>query len=161
MLQIKILDKTYSVENGKINGTAINWDLLDNGDNTFHIIKGSKTYKAALIEKDEAAKKMIISVNGNEYTIDLKNKFDLLLEDLGMSNLAVTKLKDIKAPMPGLVISLSIKVGDAIQKGDVILILEAMKMENVLKASGEGIIKSIKIKEGEAVEKGQVLIELE
>lgn len=161
MLQIKILDKTYSVENGKLNGNHIDWDLLDNGDNTFHIIKGTKTYKASLVEKDDVAKKMIIAVNGNEYTIDIKNKFDLLLEDLGMSNMASAKLKDIKAPMPGLVLGISVKVGDEIQKGDVILILEAMKMENVLKAPGEGIIKAIKVNKGEAVEKGQILIDLE
>lgn len=161
MLQIKILDKIYQVENGTIDAQAINWDLLDNGDNTFHIIKNAKTYKASLIEKDETGKKMIIAVNGNEYTIDIKDKFDILLEDLGMSNMTSTKLKDIKAPMPGLVLNISAKVGDTIEKGDVILILEAMKMENVLKAPGEGTIKSIKISEGQAVEKGQVLIELE
>ena len=161
MLEVKILDKTYQVENGNLNGVDINWDLLDNGDNTFHIIKGTKTYKAALIEKDEAAKKMIIAVNGNEYTIDLKNKFDLLLEDLGMSNMASTKLANIKAPMPGLVFKIHAKVGDEIEKGDAILILEAMKMENVLKSPGEGKIKAILVKEGVAVEKGQVLVELE
>lgn len=161
MLEVKILDKTYQVENGNLNGAAINWDLLDNGDNTFHIIKGTKTYKAALIEKDENSKKMTIAINGNEYTIDLKDKFDLLLADLGMSNLASTKLTNIKAPMPGLVFKIHAKVGDEIAKGDALLILEAMKMENVLKSPGEGKIKSILVKEGVAVEKAQILIELE
>tara|TARA_B110000908_G_C10257687_1_gene456765 strand:+ start:1759 stop:2244 length:486 start_codon:yes stop_codon:yes gene_type:complete len=161
MVQIKIADKKYQIENNKINNTSIDWDLLDNSDGTFHIIKNHKTYKAVLLEKDEAAKKMTISLNGNEYTVDLKDKFDLLLDKLGMSNLTVLKLKDVKAPMPGLVFKMHAKMGDTIAKGDALLILEAMKMENVLKATGEGRIKAIKVSEGEAVEKGQVLIELE
>lgn len=156
MLQIKIADKIYSFTD-----EPIDWDLLDNKDNTFHIIKDHKTYKAIIVERDESSKKMIISINGNEYTVEIKDKFDLLLDKLGMSNMSVVKMKDIKAPMPGLILSVDVIIGDTIAKGDSILILEAMKMENVLKSSGDGVIKNIKIKIGEAVEKNQVLIELE
>lgn len=156
MLQIKVSDTIYNVDDKEID-----WDLLDNGDNTFHIIKDYKTYKAVLIERDKHSKKMIISINGNHYPIDIKDKYDLLLEKLGMSNMTIVKLKDIKAPMPGLIISIDVKVGDFITKGDSLLILEAMKMENVLKSSGDGVIKSIKVNVSEAVEKNQVLIELE
>lgn len=161
MIQIKINNKVFTIENNQINNQNIDWDLLNNKNDTFHIIKNNKTYKAVLIEKDETSKKMIISINGNEYTIDLKDKFDLLLQELGMNNMAVAKMKDVKAPMPGLVFKMHAKIGDSISKGDSLLILEAMKMENVLKSSGEGIIKNIKVSEGEAVEKGQILIELE
>lgn len=156
MLQIKIADKIYSFTD-----EPIDWDLLDNKDNTFHIIKDHKTYKAIIVERDESSKKMIISINGNEYTVEIKDKFDLLLDKLGMSNMSVVKMKDIKAPMPGLILSVDVIIGDTIAKGDSILILEAMKMENVLKSSGDGVIKNIKIKIGEAVEKNQILIELE
>jgi len=156
MLQIKIANKTYN-----IGEKEIDWDLLDNKDNTFHIIKDNKTYSAVLVEKNETLKKMVLSINGNEYTVDIKDKFDLLLDKLGMSNMTTTKMKDIKAPMPGLILSIDVKVGDTISKGDSLLILEAMKMENVLKSSGDGIIKNIKVKVSDAVEKNQILIELE
>lgn len=161
MLQIKIGEKTFSIDGNKINDKTFDWDLLDEGNDVFHIIKDHKTYKAVLVAKDETAKKMTIAVNGNEYEIALKDKMDLLLEKMGMSNMAISKMKDIKAPMPGLVLSISAQVGDEIQKGDALLILEAMKMENVLKSAGEGTIKAIKVKAGEAVEKNQILIELE
>ena len=161
MLQIKILDKTYEIKDGKLNNKNINWDLLDQGNNSFHIIKNHKTYKATLREKDENSKKMLISVHGNEYNIELKDKFDILLDKLGMSNLTVVKMKDVKAPMPGLVLSIDVKVGDTIQKGDALLILEAMKMENILKSTGDGTVKAIKVNGGEAVEKNQILMELE
>jgi biotin carboxyl carrier protein len=61
--------------------------------------------------------------------------------------------------MPGLVIDLKVKVGDTVKAGDPLLILEAMKMENILKSPGDGTIKNVKTKKGDSVEKGQVLIE--
>ena len=113
------------------------------------------------MKKDDSGKNMVIAVNDTEYKINIKDKFDILLEKLGMSDMAIKKMKDIKAPMPGLVIDIKVKVGDVLAAGDTILVLEAMKMENMLKSPGEGTVKSIKVNKGEAVEKGQVLIEVE
>ena len=78
---------------------------------------------------------------------------------MGMSAVATGKINNIKAPMPGLIIDLKVKIGDSVKTGDQLLILEAMKMENILKAQGEGIVKNVKVKKGDSVEKGQVLIE--
>jgi biotin carboxyl carrier protein len=61
--------------------------------------------------------------------------------------------------MPGLIIDLKVKAGDAVKPGDQLLILEAMKMENILKSQGEGTVKTVKVNKGDTVEKGQVLIE--
>jgi biotin carboxyl carrier protein len=63
--------------------------------------------------------------------------------------------------MPGLVLNILVSPGQAVQKGDPLIILEAMKMENVIKAAGEGHIKAINVLKGAAVEKGQLLLELE
>ena len=63
--------------------------------------------------------------------------------------------------MPGLVLDIPVEVGQEVEKGEGVLILEAMKMENVIKSAGVGTIKAIHIKQGEAVEKGQLLIEME
>ena len=70
-------------------------------------------------------------------------------------------VKDIKAPMPGLVLQISVGPGDTVEKGDPLLILEAMKMENVLKAPGSGTVKKVSVNQGQAVEKNQLLIEME
>jgi biotin carboxyl carrier protein len=93
--------------------------------------------------------------------VNVKDRFDILLEQLGMANAGVAKVNDLKAPMPGLIVSIQVQVGDNIKKGDSLLILEAMKMENVLKATGEGKIKNIKVNTRQNVEKNQVLIEFE
>jgi biotin carboxyl carrier protein len=76
-----------------------------------------------------------------------------------MNNLNSQAAKEIKAPMPGLIFDIKVKEGDEVKKGDAVLILEAMKMENILKSPGDGTVKSIKIKKGQSVEKNQVLIQ--
>ena len=60
--------------------------------------------------------------------------------------------------MPGLVLDILVKVGDEVKKGDPLMILEAMKMENILKSASDGVIKKINVEKKQAVEKGQVLI---
>jgi biotin carboxyl carrier protein len=78
---------------------------------------------------------------------------------MGMNNGSSGKVNNIKAPMPGLIIDLKVKVGDEVKQNDPLLILEAMKMENIIKSPGDGMVKNVKVKKGESVEKGQVLIE--
>ncbi len=73
----------------------------------------------------------------------------------------VRKLKQLQAPMPGRIVNIAVKVGQSLNVGDEILSLEAMKMENVLKAEGEGIVKEIYISQNQVVEKGVVLIEFD
>lgn len=154
MLKVKVNETEFEIKE------AADWDLLEQGS-SFHILKNNVSYRCILMKKDETGKNMTIAVNDTEYTINIKDKYDILLEQLGLSNMAVKKMKDIKAPMPGLVIDIKVKAGDLLEEGDTILVLEAMKMENMLKSPGTGTVKAIKVNKGEAVEKGQVLIEVE
>jgi biotin carboxyl carrier protein len=61
--------------------------------------------------------------------------------------------------MPGLIVELKIQVGDTVKTGDPLLILEAMKMENVLKSPADGIVKNVRVKKGDSVERGHTLVE--
>jgi biotin carboxyl carrier protein len=142
-----------------VNGELNQWDLVKISDGYFHILYKDKSYRAELIKNDIETKTVTLKINGNIYSVALKDKFDLLLEKMGMNNTAGSKVNSIKAPMPGLIIDLKIKVGDTVKSGDALLILEAMKMENILKSPGEGVVKNVKVKKGDSVEKGQVLIE--
>ena len=137
----------------------VNWDLVEYAPNCFHILYNNKSFRAEIVKADTATKSFVIKVNGVVQTVTLKDKFDLLLEKMGINAAATSKINNIKAPMPGLINDLKVKVGDTVNPGDALLILEAMKMENVLKAPGAGTIKAIKVKKGDSVEKGQVLIE--
>jgi biotin carboxyl carrier protein len=142
-----------------VNGQSFQWDLSKLSENSFHILYNNESYRAEVVKADAATKSFTFKINNHLHTVEVKDKFDLLLEKLGMNNTGVGKVNNIKAPMPGLIIDLKVKVGDSVKAGDPLLILEAMKMENMLKSPGDGVVKTVKVKKGDAVEKNQVLIE--
>jgi len=144
-----------------LNGEAVtpDWTLI--GEHKYHAIINNQSLTVELVNIDETGKQMSIVVNGVKYQVALQNQFDALLKQLGMDKLAAGKVNNLKAPMPGLVLRMNVKVGDTVKKGDALLVLEAMKMENVIKAAGDGVVKKITATEKTAVEKGAVLIEFE
>lgn len=155
----KIFEITPQTDSFLVNGKTVSWDLTQVAEGYFHILLGTKSFRAEVVKADPVTKSFQIKVNGRIYPVGIKDKFDLLLEKMGMSNAAGSKVNTIKAPMPGLIIDLKVKNGDAVKSGDPLLILEAMKMENIIKAPGEGVVKTVKIQKGDSVEKNQVLIE--
>jgi biotin carboxyl carrier protein len=155
----KTFDITQSSDGLVINSQPLNWDLVEFSPGCFHIIYKNRGYRAEVMKADAATKTFTIKVNGVVQTVSVKDKFDLLLEKMGINSSASSKVNNVKAPMPGLIIDLKVKVGDTVNAGDALLILEAMKMENVLKSPGGGIVKTLKVKKGDSVEKGQILIE--
>lgn len=142
-----------------VNQDILDWDFVKISEGHYHILYKNKSYRAELVKWDAQTKTVVLKVNQQIFTVNVKTKMDLLLEKMGISNANSNKLNFVKAPMPGLIIDLKIKVGDTVTTGDVLLILEAMKMENILKATGDGVVKEVKVKKGDSVEKGQVLIE--
>ena len=142
-----------------INDHRFDWNLLKISDQSFHILIDNKSYNVEVVSADVQSKSFCFKINGRKYVVDLKDKFDLLLEKMGMNNSSANRINSVKAPMPGLIIDLRVKEGDHVKAGDPLLILEAMKMENIIKASGDSIVKTVKVKKGESVEKNQVLIE--
>jgi len=133
--------------------------VLSNND--LHIISNNKNYNAELVAIDMVERKLTVNVNGSKYQLEIKDEYDDLLHEMGLDIVPEQRMTDVKAPMPGLVLEVMVKVGDTVVKGDNLIILEAMKMENVLQAEGDGVVKSIEVNKGDAVDKTQVLIEME
>ncbi len=160
------MNPTFKVSVGEAHfeikqSAALAIDAIENEPDHFHILYREQSYQAIILELNPFQKTVVVLVNGNKYAIQIADEYDQLVEKMGLSKDTAQQIKDIKAPMPGLILSTKVKVGQTVVKGDALLILEAMKMENVLKATGDGIIKSILTQKGDAVDKGQVLIELE
>jgi len=145
----------------KIDGKETEIDLVKLLDNKFHILQNHKSYNLEVIHADYKLKRFSIKVNDNIYDLNLQTELDALLEKMGMSSVSDEKMDNVKAPMPGLVLDILVEIGQAINKGDNLVILEAMKMENIIKANGTGIVKNIKVNKKDAVEKNQLLIEME
>jgi len=156
--EFKVVFEGKSLDKGTVNAKDFEWNLLNNGSGSFHIISDNISYNALVIKADPKAKNFLISINNNQYKINVKDRYDELLKSLGMESNGATKIVDIKAPMPGIVLEVSVKVGQEVKKGDKLIVLEAMKMENILKSPSDGIVKACTVKKGASVEKNQVLI---
>jgi len=147
-------------QNGTIflNGHEQKPDMIVLDTHRFHLIDQHTTYQASILQADLAEKVIKIEVNGKMYHIKAEDRMDLLLQKMGIASAGTNKINQLNAPMPGLILKIIVQVGQQVQKGDTLLILEAMKMENTIKAQGTGTIKEIKINTGQTVEKGQLLI---
>ena len=163
MLQVKVNEKhNFDIDkNGKglmINGEHITADVQQLNASAYHVINNLQSYNVEVVNFDTAAKTAEIKVNNNTYNVTAKDQFDILLDKLGLSSLNAAKVSEIKAPMPGMVLKVFVNEGIEIKKGDSLFVLEAMKMENIIKAPADVTVKSVKIKPGDKVEKGQVLM---
>lgn len=140
------------------NGETVDFDCQYIGDHRFHLIINDRSINAELVDMDKSKSTFTFLVNGVEIELNLEDKFDLLLDQLGMEKGAGSNVKNIQAPMPGLVLQVNVAVGDTVDNDAPLLVLEAMKMENVIKSPKETTIASIEVEVGQKVEKGQILV---
>jgi biotin carboxyl carrier protein len=136
-------------------------DIIPTADGNFHIIQDNLSYNAEVLGTNYNEKVFELKINGVIYEVKLENEYDQLVKRLGLSVVTHQVVKDINAPMPGLVLEVSVEAGQEVEEGTPLLILEAMKMENVIKAPGTGVVKKVNVSKGEAVEKNHLLIEME
>lgn len=164
MAKAQIENKEYSIEwNDNFNKAISDQIAMDchatEKSRVFQFNVSGKMYRAEWVSWDNENREAKIKVNQNIYTVKIVEPIDEMLKSLGMGNTGEKKMKELKAPMPGLVLKVLVKSGEAVSKDTPLIILEAMKMENVIKAAGEGVIKDIKVIEGQAVEKSNIMIE--
>jgi biotin carboxyl carrier protein len=166
MLKINVNETdTYEVrpeqDGWLLNGTLFDGDVVALDANRYHVIWNDRSFSVEVVETDRTAKTCTLRINGHLYTTSARDRFDLLLESMGMNQGGAARVNQVKAPMPGLIQSVGCAVGDVVPKGSTLLVLVAMKMENTIKSPGEGKVKAIRIKPGDSVEKNQVLVEFE
>ncbi len=165
MFQIIVNKNAYNVScddnQYTLNDANVNLDISEQANGLISVLVENKSYTAIVEKIDKKSKEVTLKINGHNYTVSIKEPIDQLLNKMGLDLKANQKAEPIKAPMPGMILKILVEVGQKIEKGDGLIILEAMKMENILKASATATVKSIKIAEKTVVEKGTVLIEME
>jgi biotin carboxyl carrier protein len=146
---------------GTINGESFDLSISGDAKQGFHILQNNKSYRAEIIDHDTAEKTVTLRINGKKTTLKIEDKYEKLLSQLGLATMGSKKVNELKSPMPGLVLDIPVKEGDTVLAGNTLIILEAMKMENVLKAPADVIIKKINVQKGKPVEKNEILIQFE
>ena len=155
--QYKISLNNTSGTEGDLNGEFFSLDLTKTKTG-YHVLRNNKGYAVDVLNVDPGSKTVELRINHKYYKFQVNDKYDELLEKLGMDRHAGSKVAEIKAPMPGLVLDVLVNAGDEIAINQPLVILEAMKMENVLKSPTDGSIKKVEINKGDSVEKNQLLI---
>lgn len=136
-------------------------DILKTADNDFHILKDGKSFHVEVVENNFNNLQYSIKVNGTEYQTSVKTPLLHLIDKMGFATNGANNVASIEAPMPGLILDITVKEGQEVNENDTLLILEAMKMENSISSPRNGVIKSISVNKGEAVDKKQVLLTFE
>lgn len=161
------MDKTYKVkvnEHFSFSFTQEEIEALDaqQTDSThYHLLHNNRSFKAEIFKPDFLKRRYEIKINSGIYRVQINNELDQLIDEMGLSLGSAQQINDIKAPMPGLILEVSVEEGAEVKEGDYLLVLEAMKMENTLTAPRDGVVKSVTVAKGDTVDKNQLLIEME
>lgn len=143
----------------RINDEVIEVDLVGLGNQPLYsLLAGGKSYEA-FVYPDEGGWQVLMQ--GTLYEVEVIDEREFLLRQQAGSGLAETGPFNLKAPMPGLIVAVPVSVGQDVRKGDVLVILESMKMQNELKSNRDGKVTRVLVEAGQAVEKNQTLVTVE
>ena len=143
---------------GFLNGEPFELNSQEVFNNSFEVGYEGETFQVQLVKADWSDKTLVVRVNGMKHELQIKDHFDLLLEQMGLGAMTVKKVSDVKAPMPGLILDILVEEGQEISKGDPLFVLEAMKMENIIKSPADGLVASLEVEKSQTVEKNTTMI---
>lgn len=142
-------ESLVSVELSEIEGSPIRMVRL--GTEVFRVVA----------EKRDGRGRYYLWVDGYRFDVEALDERRRALRDLSSANAGPTGPAPIVAPMPGLIVRVNVVAGDTVEAGQGVVVMEAMKMENELRATAAGRVRSVEVAPGTAVEKGALLVSLE
>ncbi|MDF0715780.1 acetyl-CoA carboxylase biotin carboxyl carrier protein subunit [Muricauda sp. 334s03] len=161
------MNNSYSVKVGDdfdftlSKDTISSLDLIKTGNDAYHLLKDGASYHIKILDSDFNKGSYTISINGSEYQTSIQTPLDELIKKMGFAVNTGKNIDFISAPMPGLILDILVEEGQEVNEEDQLLILEAMKMENIITSPRNGVIKSVSVSKGDAVDKKQLLIEFQ
>jgi biotin carboxyl carrier protein len=155
--------RTFEVELGpdgvQVDGDAVSTDLARiDGTNVRSLVCDGVSHR--VLAAKAGADAWDLHFGGHRFRAEVLDERTRAIREMTGAGAGPAGPRPIRAPMPGLVVKLEVEVGDRVEAGQGTVIVEAMKMENELKAEAAGIVSHIHVEEGQPVEKDQVLIDL-
>ncbi len=141
--------------------TATTAALLEVAGSPVHVITiGGKQYQA-VVKREGPKGSYVLWMDGWRFELDALDARARAIRDLSAAAAGAKGPAPVVAPMPGLIVRLHVEIGDEVEAGQPVVVMEAMKMENELRAQAAGKVRAIHAMPGKAVEKGTILVELE
>jgi len=148
-------------ETVEIDGERVSARLVDvPGTPVSLLTVGDRVYRL-IARRGDSRGRYTLSLDGRRFDVEALDERTRTIRDLSAASAAATGPAPLVAPMPGLIVRVSVAVGDAVEAGQGLVVMEAMKMENELRARSGGTVTAVHATPGTAVEKGAVLVELE
>jgi biotin carboxyl carrier protein len=144
-----------------LNEKPVDFDYRKLNARQSSVLFKNRSFNVELVEENRLDKTFAIKVNGNIYNVEIEDRYGQLLKQLGLDYSMSGKIADVKAPMPGLVLKVLVVPGQEVAKGDNLLVLEAMKMENMIKCPTDGIVGKILVSTGDKIEKNAILLQFD
>ena len=164
IVQLNDQRKTVSIEPERVryeDEAPAHAELSDIEGSPVRMVKlGTHVYRV-VAEKRQGKGRYTLWVDGHRFETEALDERTRAIRDLSAASAAPTGPAPIIAPMPGLIVRVNVSVGDRVEAGQGIVVMEAMKMENELRATAAGTVKSVEVAPGTAVEKGALLVALE
>lgn len=152
---IEVLDEHHVSVNGKT--MEIDFESV-NDQPVYSLIVNGRSFEGFVYPEDDQWQ---VLLRGTLYTVQVEDEREKRLKAASGRGAAPTAEFHLKAPMPGMVVTVPVQEGDTVQKGDLLVILESMKMQNELRAPRKGTVTRIRVKYGDSVEQKQTLLTME
>lgn len=152
---VEIIDEKHVAVDGKV--YEIDFESVS-GQPVYSLIVDGRSHESYIYPGDEGWQ---VLLRGRLYPVRVEDEREKRLKAAAGGRVAETGEFHLRAPMPGLVVAVPVTEGQEIQKGQVILILESMKMQNELKSPRDGTVSRIRVRVGESVEQRQILLSVQ
>ena len=149
---VEIIDERHVSVDGKV--YEVDFESVS-GQPVYSLIVDGKSHESYVAQVDDVWQ---VLMRGRLYPVSVEDEREKRLRAAAGGGVAETGEFHLKAPMPGLVVTIPVAEGQEVKKGQVLLILESMKMQNELKSPRDGKVNRIKVKAGESVEQRQTLL---
>lgn len=150
-------------EGVRVDGRQVRAHLADVAGTPIHLVAiESETHRVAS-RRGDGRGKYALWMDGYRFEVEALDERMRAIRDLTAANESADGPRPLLAPMPGLIVRVTVAPGDQVEAGQGVVVMEAMKMENELRAPGSGsvVVKAVHAKPGQAVEKGALLVEFE